>query len=139
MKLLRRSWAPFGPGEDEPVVSGAGELLQVLSDIGQQERRDADPAETRCRLGRPGDKGPIDQLDHGGLSLPRPPAPRPGRGRRAECADRRDVALPAQRAWRRGPGQKAWPERRATNLTTMPQYGLALPFDTFSYSEADIR
>jgi hypothetical protein len=56
-----------GAGEDELVVGCAGELLQVLSDIGQQERRDADPADARGGLGRPGDKRPIRQLDHSGL------------------------------------------------------------------------
>lgn len=46
------------------VVSGTGELLQVLSDVGQQEWRDIDPPNARCRLGRPGDKCPVRQLDY---------------------------------------------------------------------------
>jgi hypothetical protein len=56
-----------GAGEDELVISGAGELVQVLSDIGQQEQRDTDLAHTGCRFRRPGHKCPVRQLDYGDL------------------------------------------------------------------------
>ena len=40
----------------------------MFNDIGQQEWRDADPADAICRLGRPGDKCPVRQLDYSDLN-----------------------------------------------------------------------
>jgi hypothetical protein len=44
----------FRASEDQIFGSRAGEVVQVLGDIGQQERRDGNPANTSQRFGRPG-------------------------------------------------------------------------------------